>query len=101
MKFTSKPITQPKEILANDHFVAIEYDCSALEATDGVIKAGTVVPANNASAIGVLLYDVYPDENPNGAVVIHGFVTKSKMPVEPAAEAITALKGVTFMPVAE
>ena len=97
MKFTSKSITQPKEILANDHYVAIGYDCSALEAADGVIKAGTVVPANDATAKGVLLYDVYPAENPNGAIIIHGFVNKTKMPAAPAEAAITALKGVMFL----
>lgn len=84
MRFTSKSVTQPKEILANDHYVAIEYDCSALAATDGVIKAGTIVPKNDATAIGVLLYDVYPAENPNGAIVVHGFINKAKLPVAPA-----------------
>lgn len=84
MKFTSKTVTQPKEILANDHYVAIPYDCSSLEATNGVVKAGTIVPANDATAIGVLLYDVYPAENPNGAIVVHGFIDKAKLPVAPA-----------------
>lgn len=84
MKFTVKNVTQPKEILANDHYVAIEYDCSSLQATNGVIKAGTIVPKNDATAIGVLLYDVYPDNNPNGAVVVHGFINKAKLPTAPA-----------------
>lgn len=98
MKFTNKIVTRGVEILANDHYVATEYDCSALEATDGVVKAGTIVPANDATAIGVLLYDVTLAENPNGAVVVHGFVDKAKLPVQPAAEAISALKGITFLP---
>lgn len=97
MKFTSKTVTQPKEILANDHYVGIEYDCSSVSATDGVIKAGTVVPTNDASAKGVLLYDVYPAENPNGTIVVHGFIKKSKMPVAPATAAITALKDILFL----
>ena len=101
MKFTSKTVTQGVEILANDHYVATEYDCSAIEATDGVIKAGTVIPKNDATAIGVLLSDVKKDENPNGTIVIHGFIKKDKMPVAPEAAAITALKGITFMPVVE
>lgn len=101
MKFTAKEVTQGVNILANDHYVAIPYNCSEIAATDGVVKAGTVIPANDATAIGVLLNDVYPNENPNGAIVIHGFIDKSKMPVEPASAAITALKGITFMPVVE
>lgn len=99
MKFTSKTITQGVEILANDHYVATEYNCTDLEAlaTDGVIKAGTVIPANDATAKGVLLYDVTLANNPNGAIVIHGFIKTSKMPTKPAEAAITALKGVTFL----
>lgn len=101
MKFTTKSITQGKNILANDHYVAIPYDCSDLTATNGVIAAGTIVPANDATAIGVLLYDVYPNENPNGAVVIHGFIESTKLPVAPSSTAITALdgKGISFLDV--
>ena len=99
MKFTSKPVAQGSEILFNDHYVATEYDCSSVSATNGVIKAGTIVPTNDASAVGVLLYDVYPAENPNGAIVIHGFIKKGKLPAEPTAEAITALQDITFMPI--
>lgn len=49
MKFTSKSVTQGKEILANDHYVAIPYDCSSLTAlaTNGVIAAGTILSAQN------------------------------------------------------
>lgn len=95
MKFKSVKVTQPVEILANDHYVAVEYDCSALTATDGIVKAGTIVPANDATAIGVLLYDVKKDENPNGAVVIHGFIKKDKLPVAPADT--VAISQVTFI----
>lgn len=86
MKFTNKTVTSGVNILANDHFVAIPYDCKALSAlaTDGVIPAGTIVPANDATAVGVLLNDVVLAENPNGTVVIHGFIQKSKLPVAPA-----------------
>lgn len=74
MKFESKTITTENNILANDHFVAINYDCSELSATNGVVKAGTLV-----ENVGVVLNDVYINENPNGAVVVHGFVLKSKL----------------------
>jgi hypothetical protein len=86
MKFTTKQFPQGKMILANDHYVAIPYDCTALTAlaTDGVIPAGTIIPANNATAKGVLLNPVVLAENPNGTIVIHGFIKKSKLPVAPA-----------------
>ena len=99
MKSTVTSFVNSKEILYNDHYVAIPYDCSALSslATDGVIKAGTVIPANDGTAKGVLLSNVVLAENPNGTIVIHGFIDKSKMPAQPNLEAITALKGVQFM----
>lgn len=99
MKFTTKAVTAPVEILANDHYVAKPYDCTALTAlaTDGIIPAGTIIPANGATAEGVLLYGVNLNENPNGAIVIHGFIKTDKLPTEPASEAKTALNQVIFM----
>lgn len=85
MKFTNKSTVQSVNILANDHYAAIAYDCSAVTATDGVIKAGTLLPANDATAKGVLLQDVIPGENPNGSLVVHGFVVASKLPQQPDA----------------
>ena len=85
MKFTETTFVNTKEILYNDHYVAIPYDCSALTGdSDGIVKAGTIVPANDATAIGVLLSDVDKNDDPNGTVVIHGFIAKSKLPVAPA-----------------
>lgn len=86
MKFTQRKIPLGQNILANDHYVAIPYDCTALTslATDGIIPAGTMIPANDATAKGVLLTDVVLAENPNGTIVIHGFIKKSKMPAAPA-----------------
>ncbi len=85
MKYTKRSAVTGVNILANDHYVAIPYDCTALTAlaTDGVIPAGTLIPANDATAVGVLFTDVVLDENPNGTVVVHGFVKKSKLPVAP------------------
>lgn len=97
MKFTTKDVTQGVNILANDHYVAIPYDCSQIEATDGVIKAGTIIPKNDATAKGVLLNDVVLAENPNGTIVIHGFIESAKLPNVPAAEAKTALSHIMFM----
>lgn len=97
MKFKQTSHVQEKLILANDHYVAIPYDCTSIEAADGVVKAGTVIPANDSTAIGVLLTDVYKDENPNGTIVIHGFIDVGKMATAPAAAAITALKDIRFL----
>lgn len=97
MKFKNTSVAGRKEILANDHYVATEYDCTSLTslATDGVIPAGTIIPANNATAVGVLLSDVVLAENPNGTIVIHGFIRKSKLPVAPAET--VAIPQVSFL----
>ena len=99
MKFTEKTVVSDTNILANDHFVAIPYDCTKLDslAENNVIEAGKIIPANDATAKGVLLSDVNLNENPNGAVVIHGFVNQDKLPEKPNAEAVTALSQVIFL----
>lgn len=101
MKFTSKSVMQGKLILANDHYVAIPYNCEALAAlaTDGVIKAGTIIPANDATAIGVLFTDVVLAENPNGTIVVHGFIRKENLPTAPSTAAISAMSGIAFLDV--
>lgn len=98
MKFKNTEISNTKEILCNDHFAAKAYDCSALTAgDDGTIKAGTIVPANDGTAEGVLLYDVKRNENPNGTVVIHGFIKSDALPESPSDEAKAAMKQITFI----
>lgn len=97
MKFNSTKTAENKIIMANDHYVAITYDCSNINADDGIIKAGTVLPANDSTAVGVLLDDVDKNSNPNGTIVIHGFVKKDKMPAAPAEAAVTALNLIKFI----
>lgn len=101
MQYTKSTIAMTKEILYNDHYVGIPYDCTGLSslATNGVIPAGTLIPANDGTAVGVLLNDVTLAENPNGTVVIHGFIKQAALPTAPSQAAITALigKGVQFI----
>lgn len=98
MKFTNTSVAGDKIILANNHYVAIPYDCSDIATnSDGIIPAGTIIPANNATAIGVLLTDIIKADNPNGTIVVHGFITASKLPAAPAANAKTALNMIKFM----
>lgn len=96
MKFTSNAATTTAEILYNDHYVAIPYDCSAITANaEGIIPAGTMIPANDATCKGVLLHDVKKADSPNGTIVIHGFIKKAKLPAAPAST--VSLPGVQFM----
>ena len=100
MKFKNSNATQGKNILANDHYVSISYDCTALTslATDGIIPEGTIIPSNDNKAIGVLLNPVNLSENPNGTVVIHGFIRKDNLPAAPDTTAVAALKDIVFLP---
>lgn len=99
-----------KQILAiPDHYVALGFKHAKANAVtpglatlvDGryVVKAGTIYPANDATAIGVVLndYDV-TDGDQMMAVVIHGFIKVAALPAVPAAAAISALKQITFNP---
>lgn len=87
MKFTETNIAADVGILYNDDYIAKPYDCTSLTslATDGIIPAGTMIPANDATAEGVLLTPVNLAENPNGTIVIRGFIKKDALPVAPAA----------------
>jgi len=98
MKFRETKVTESKIILANDHYVAVTYDCSNIDGDEnGIIKAGTVLPANDTAAVGVLLSDVDKNDNPNGTIVLHGFIKKDKLPAEPSAAAVAALSLIKFM----
>lgn len=98
MKFTEKSAAAQSVVLANDHYVAIPYDCSNITANaSGVIPAGTIIPANDATALGILLHDVIKGDNPIGTIVIHGFIEKTRLPEAPESGAYSALKGIIFM----
>jgi len=92
IKMKTVDYASAKQILAMpDHYVAIakklEKDSALAVTEEGrkIVKAGTIYPANNATAEGVILndYDV-TDGDQMAAVVIHGFVLKAKLPAAPA-----------------
>lgn len=98
-----------KQILAiPDHYVAFAQKHVRATANepglatlvDGryIVKAGTIWPANDATAVGVVLndYDV-TDGDKMMAVVTHGFIKTAALPVVPAEAAIAALKLVQFI----
>ena len=98
-----------KQILAiPDHYVALgQKHALANSGTPGlavlvdgryVIKAGTIWPANDATAKGVVLNDYdATDGDVMMSVVYHGFIKKTGLPVAPTAAAITALKQIEFV----
>lgn len=91
-----------KEILKYDHFVseAVSLTQASSTTVDGkkIVKAGTILPANDATAKGVVLYDVdVTNGDEVGSLVIHGFIDKTKIPTAPDALAIAALPMIKFI----
>lgn len=116
-KFVETTFTNKKEILKfPDHYVNLAITVSDAGITanaDGkkIVPAGTIlgggfladesvkaVKTNDTGAEGVLFNDTDVTYGPApGAALIHGFVALDKLPEAPAAEAIAALKQITFL----
>lgn len=106
VEYNSQTYNTGKQILVfPDHYVSVAHtflkgDAAAVN-VDGrkVIKAGTIYPANDETAKGVVWadYDV-TNGDVTGALIIHGFVKTAALPTEPATAAKTALPMVAFMP---
>lgn len=87
-----------------DHYVAIARKFTPTDSaavTVGsrkIIKAGTIYPTNDASAIGVILQDIdVTDGDKTDALVIHGFILTEKIPTAATDEAKAALPLIKFM----
>jgi hypothetical protein len=101
----------PQILATPDHYVAFGYKhAKAVSGSTGlatlvdgryIVKAGTIYPANDATAVGIVLndYDV-TDGDAMMAVVVHGFIKVAALPVVPVANAIGAMKQITFLPLA-
>lgn len=110
MKVKQTEYLNTKGILAMaDHYVTIGRKYEQATAAGGivvrdtntgrlVIKAGTVYPANDKTAIGLVFqdYDV-TDGDVNLAIMIHGFVLAEKLPITPSGEALAAMKQISIL----
>ena len=115
-KFVQTTYTNKKEILKfPDHYVnvAVTVSDAGVTAVNGkkIVPAGTIlgggfladesvlaVKANDTGAEGILFNDTDVTHGPApGAALIHGFIDSDKLPEAPAAEAVTALKQITFL----
>lgn len=87
-----------------DHYVAKAVSITTTDPTvttvgaRKVVKAGTIWPANDGTAEGIVLNDVFVTNGDNtGAIVVHGFIREKALPTAPAAAAKTSLSQITFI----
>lgn len=106
MKLKQNAINLPLEILYNNHFVGIPCMVSSTGITPDsegkkIVKAGTILPQNDATAKGVLLTDVdVTNGDCSGTIIIHGFIDNAKLVkngITVSAEAVSALKMIDFV----
>ena len=89
-------------ISRNSNFSAITVEVSdtgvaANEDGRKIVPRGTIYPANDATAQGVLVNDVDVTHGPQpGSLMDAGYVYKDRLPEEPAEAAVTALTHVVF-----
>lgn len=64
---------------------------------DGFLKAGSVFPANDGTAIGILYNDVDVSTGDQPcSVIVEGYILKDRLPEAPTPEAIAAMKEIKF-----
>lgn len=71
MKFKKTDVAGAVEILASNDFTAIPFTTTTAK------KAGEKLTVD--SRVGVVLYDVDPDENPNGSLLVAGVIDAAKV----------------------
>ena len=96
MKFTSTEIGGSVEILASKDFQSIPAKIAVPGSGSKIVKAGTPVTAEGASttgagAVGILLYDVDTEANPNGALVVQGIIDSAKAQLHSGVTYVSAL----------
>ena len=101
MNFAKTAYAGTIEILASNDFQAIPVKVAG----SSVMKAGTPLTAagestTGANAIGILLYDVDPAKNPNGAAVVQGIIDATKAQAHSTVTYVdalySALPGIVF-----
>jgi hypothetical protein len=62
-----------------------------------IVKAGTILPKNDATAKGILYTDVDVTNGPQpGSLIVEAYVLEARLHTAPSTEAKTALTKITF-----
>lgn len=100
MKMDVKTVTGTTEILASDDYQAVPVEITESDAVLAgmpITAAGKSAPTG-ANAIGILLYDVNPAQNPNAAVVVDGIIDWGKAKKHNASITATAANIAKILP---
>lgn len=88
-----------------DHYVAVPHTFKlgdpAAQTIDGkqIIPQGTVYPANDDTALGVVFHDYdITEDDVTGALILHGFLKKANMPAPLSAAAKEVLPMIAELP---
>jgi cytoskeletal protein RodZ len=93
----SKTTVNEINFLASSKVIAHTYQISDVGVTANaqgrkIVPAGTVYPANGATAIGITYTDTDVTEGPQpGSVIIDGWILEARLPAAPTADAKTSL----------
>lgn len=109
VKFKTQDYGQTQHILAiPDHYVSIAIKIPQATQAGGIVvsengrlivKAGTVYPANDATAQGLIFqqYDV-TDGDVTAALMIHGFVREDRLPAAITSAAAAKMPLICVVP---
>lgn len=97
MKFSNAAVSGTVEIMADTNYHCIPAKIAGSEVVKAgmpITEAGAAAP-DGTGAVGILLYDVYPEINPNCALVVGGIVDWSKCMAHSGATAdAETMKGI-------
>lgn len=87
--------------LASAKFIPFTYQIpktmGVKEGGRKIVKSGTVYPANDATAIGIVFNDVdVTNGDQPGSVLVEAWVLEDRLPEKPSEEAKTAMKQINF-----
>lgn len=105
MKMENRSYGNQKQILAVPFghtaiAIKLEKQDALADSTSGryIVKAGTIYPANDETAQGIILndYDV-TNGDASAALVVSGTILIDKLPTAPEEAAVVALHGINFI----
>ena len=96
MKFNSTVIGGGVEILASKDYQSVPIKVAVPAEGSKIVKAGTPLTDEGESttgsgAVGILLYDVDTEANPNGAIVVQGIIDSTKAQAHSGVVYVSAL----------